>query len=301
MKKFQKFTSVTKYFFLVALISTSTLFVSCSDNTTDPTVDNSVNQSSLLLGDDRNPSDKDKIDDRNKESDKNFKGIPIDCFKLTQEQMAKYKELMSQRERDTKLAKDEFNKASLEIRMAEKESMGNLLSEERDLRNKLKELSRSDANTDSRNQFRELQRAAKAKIELIRQSEKEESKVIMTKVRNEEITKEEARVLLQELRTRTKAQIDVIMLELREAKAKLENTNIDNPEVTRIKSRLQEIKTALDTIRQNTKSQLEPLEIALKEKLNQIENNFRGAFREMLDERQQAMFDEWVRTGKRPC
>lgn len=301
MKKFQKITFATKYLFLVALISTTTLFVSCSDSSTDPAMGSEVNQSELLLGDDRNPNDKDKIDDKKKESDKNSKGLPIDCFKLTQEQMAKYKMLMGDKERSLKSAKEEFNKASMEIRMAEKESMGTLLSEERELRNKLKELSKTDANVDSRNQFNALQREAKGKIELIRKAEKEESKVIMTKVRTEEITKDEARALLQELRTRTKSQIDAIMLELREAKAQLENTVTDNPEVNRIKARLQEIKTELNSIRERTKSQLEPLEIALKDKLTQIENDFNGAFRDMLDDTQKAMYDEWVRTGKRPC
>lgn len=303
MKKFQKITFATKYLFLVALISTTTLFVSCSDSSTDPAMGSEVNQSGLLLGDDRNPNDKEKIDEKKKESDKNSKGLPIDCFKLTKEQMAKYKELMTEKERNSKVAKEEFNKASLEIRMAEKESMGNLLSEERELRTQLRKLSSSDANsnTDSRNQFNALQREAKGKIELIRKAEKEESQVIMTKVRSEEITKDEARALLQELRTRTKSQIDAIMLELREARARLENVVTDNPEVNRIKARLQEIKTTLDGIRQNTKSQLERLEMTLKSTLTQIENDFNGAFRDMLDDTQKAMYDEWVRTGKRPC
>jgi|GEM_PF-4094435 len=301
MKKFQKITFATKYLFLVALISTTTLFVSCSDNSTDPAVSSDVNQSQMLLGDDRNPRDKEKIDERNKESEKDARGLPIDCFKLTKEQMAKYKALMSEKERSTNVAKEEFNKAAMEIRMAEKESMGKLLNEERELRNKLKESSKTDANAEGRNRFRELQKTAKDKIELIRKSEREESKAIMTKVRAEEITKDEARALLQELKTRTKTQIDAIMLELREAKVRLENTVSDNPEINRIKARLQEIKTALDTIRQSTKSQLERLEIALKEKLNQIENNFSRGFRDMLDERQKAMYDQWVITGKRPC
>lgn len=311
MKNIKRTIGMAKYFVLVAFISTTAFLTSCTDNTTNP-LESSYESTSVLTGgelddrkDDRNGGNDDRKDG-GKEDDKNTdkkKGIPIDCFTLSKEQMAKYKELQSQREKANRPIIEKFNAQMNEIKMAEKKAMGDLLAKERELKKQLSELKKTTENSEARNTFNQLQREAKAKIEAIRKAEKEARNTIMRQVKAGEITRDEAKVLLEELRATNKTQVDAIMAEIRAALQNLKDSIDANAseEVIALQNQLKEIKAQLDAIRANTKTQIDALNAELKEALSGNENAFLDAFREMLTDEQKVKFDAWRTNGTNPC
>lgn len=311
MKNIKRTIGMAKYFVLVAFISTTAFLTSCTDNNTNP-LESSYESTSVLTGgelddrkDDRNGGNDDRKEG-DKKDDKNTdqkKGIPIDCFKLTQEQMVKFKELQSQRELANKPIIERFNAQMKEIKMAEKAAMGDLLAKERELKKQLAGLRKDNENTPERIEFNKLQREAKARIEAIRKAEKEARNAIMRQVKAGEITRDEAKAKLEELRAANKTQVDAIMAEIRAAKQALidsMNSNASEEEIA-LQNQLKEIKTQLDAIRANTKAQIDALNAELKDALSGNENAFFDAFREMLTDEQKVKFDAWRTSGKNPC
>ena len=231
MRNIQKTLGMAKYFIFAAFFAGSTFFASCSD-ATNPLDVNATENVSVLTGEDGRNTDKevddrkkdDKKEDDRKDSDKNKKGLPIDCFKLTREQMSLFQQYQLELQRSNEEVKKSYSGQINEIKMAEKRQMSELLIKERELKKQLAELRKNTDNSDARLRFNQLQREAKAKIEEIRKAERTEREAIMRQVKAGEITREAASELLNALKANTKAQIEVIITELKEARKALEES-----------------------------------------------------------------------------
>lgn len=272
---------------LIAVLGLFVAITACTEDVPVSSTDSDLDFATLELK--REDPGKDRKEDQNKDR-KNANGpIPIECFTLTAEQMesfrtstARYKESMATLQREMQAELSSL-KENARAEMAEIEAR----IKERDM--KIRELKKAAGDDDNG-----AKDGIRIEINELNKEFHEEKNSLIAQVKDGTLERKEAGAMIRELTEEHRKAVKA----LKDSVKKEDRDTETDPEILRLLEENKADKDALKAINDRIRAAASEIEAKFKAAQAELTRTYYAAFRDMLDARQQELFDQWVKTGR---